>query len=316
MTRILITGAAGMIGRALLVELAGEGHEVVATDLVKPADFPDGMRFDRMDVTGSDPARIIAEAKPEVIVHLASIVDPPKRMKGRQARDFAYAVDVTGTKNVLDAALANGVRRLVVTSSGAAYGYHADNPVPLRESDPVRGNREFPYAHHKRMVEEMLAETRKTRPEFEQVVLRVGTVLGEGTNNQITALFRRPRLLAIAGCDSPFVFIWSRDLARILKRAATDGPPGIYNVAGDGALGMSELARILRKPVLHLPAWLVKAALGIAHPLGLSRYGPEQVRFLQYRPVLANDALKEKFGYTPQKSSAEAFEFWRRWAGL
>jgi UDP-glucose 4-epimerase len=67
---------------------------------------------------------------------------------------------------------------------------------------------------------------------------------------------------------------------------------------------------------LHLPAWLVKAALGIAHPLGLSRYGPEQVRFLQYRPVLANDALKEKFGYTPQKSSAEAFEFWRRWAGL
>ena len=321
MTRILITGAAGMIGKVLLVELAGEGHEVIATDLApRPNDLPDHMRFERMDVTGddaaSDPAAIIAETKPEVILHLASIVDPPKGLSGKTARDLAFAVDVTGTKNVRDAALANGVRRLVVTSSGAAYGYHADNPVPLRESDPVRGNREFPYSWHKRLVEEMLAGARREHPALEQVVLRVGTVLGERTDNQITALFRRPRLLAIAGSDSPFVFIWTRDLARILRRAATDGPTGIFNVAGDGALGISELARIMHKPVLHLPAILVKAALAVAHPLGLSRYGPEQVRFLQYRPVLANDALKREFGYTPEKTSAETFDLWRQWAGL
>lgn len=321
MTRILITGAAGMIGRALLAELAGEtGHEVIATDIAEPRDLPEGATFARMDVTGTDadasPASVIAETKPEVIVHLASIVTPPKSMNARTARDFAHAVDVTGTQNVLDAALANNVRRLVVTSSGAAYGYHADNSVPLRENDPIRGNEEFPYAHHKRLVEEMLTIARMTNPELEQVVLRVGTVLGEGTDNQITALFRRPRLLAVAGSESPFVFIWTRDLARILKRAATDGPPGIYNVAGDGALGVTELANILGKPVLRLPAWFLKAALAIARPLGLSQYGPEQVRFLQYRPVLANDALKRDFGYTPEKASVETFEFWRKWAGL
>jgi len=324
MTRILITGAAGMIGRALLAELADAGaasrelesHEVIATDLAAPGNLPEGTAFERMDVTGSDPARIIAETRPDVIVHLASIVDPPKDMQGRRGRDFAYEVDVTGTKNVLDAALANGVGRLVVTSSGAAYGYHADNAIPLTETDPLRGNIEFPYALHKRLVEEMLAAARRDHAQLEQVVLRVGTVLGEGTENQITALFHRPRLLAVTGADSPFVFIWTRDLARILKRAATDGPPGIYNVAGDGALGVGELASILGKPVMSLPAWLLKTALAFARPLGLSRYGPEQVRFLQYRPVLANDALKRDFGYTPEKSSAETFEFWRRWAGL
>jgi UDP-glucose 4-epimerase len=199
-----------------------------------------------------------------------------------------------------------------VTSSGAAYGYHADNPVPLSEADPLRGNEAFPYSHHKRLVEEMLAQARQSQPELEQVILRVGTVLGRGTENQITALFRKPRLLALRGSESPFVFIWTRDLARILHRAATDGPVGIFNVAGDGAMGMSDLARALGKPVLRLPAGLLKAALALAKPLGLSRYGPEQVRFLQYRPVLANDALKREFGYVPEKTSAEVFDLWRR----
>jgi UDP-glucose 4-epimerase len=208
------------------------------------------------------------------------------------------------------------VRRLVVTSSGAAYGYHADNPVPLREGDALRGNPEFPYADHKRQVEEMLAGARQDHPQLEQVVLRVGTVLGAGTDNQITALFHKPRLLAIRGSDSPFVFIWSRDLARILRRAATDGPPGIYNVAGDGALSVDDIARRLHKPVLRLPAGALRAALAVARPLGLSRYGPEQVRFLQYRPVLDNTALKARFGYRPEKTSAEVFELWMRDAGL
>ncbi|MEC9342815.1 MAG: SDR family oxidoreductase [Pseudomonadota bacterium] len=314
MTRILVTGAAGMIGRALIEELAGSGHDILATDIARPRGLPANIAFERMDVTGDDPARIISRSAPEVIVHLASIVDAPAGMNAGQARAFAHRVDVTGTRNVVDAALANGVRRLVVTSSGAAYGYHADNPVPLTETDPVRGNEEFPSAHHTRLVEEMLAFERHANPQLEQVLLRVGTVLGEGTDNQITALFRRRRLLAVTGSESPFVFIWTRDLARILVRAATDGPPGIYNVAGDGALGVDELAAMLGKPVLRLPAWLLKGTLAIARPLGLSRYGPEQVRFLQYRPVLANDALKRVFGYTTAKSSAETFELWRDWA--
>lgn len=313
MSRILITGASGMIGRVLVATLAAEGaHQVIATDLAPAPDLPAGVAFHRMDVTGDDPARVIAETRPEVVVHLASIVTPGPGM----GRDLAYRVDVVGSRNVLRAAQDNGVRRLVVTSSGAAYGYHADNPVPLRESDPVRGNPEFPYSDHKRQVEDMLAAARASHPALEQVVLRVGTVLGRGTDNQITALFRKPRLLAVMGSDSPFVFIWTEDLARILTRAATDGPPGLYNVAGDGALGIADLAARLDKPVLRLPAWALRAALALAHPLRLSRYGPEQVRFLQYRPVLDNTALKRDFGYQPQKTSAEVFEFWRREAGL
>ncbi|MEM5519519.1 SDR family oxidoreductase [Sulfitobacter sp. AS59] len=309
MTRILITGGAGMVGRALAAVLPSEN--LVVTDLADTG-LPGHLRFRRMDVTGADPDKVIGQERPDVVVHLASIVTPPPGM----SREQAFAVDVTGTRNVLDACAAHGVKRLVVTSSGAAYGYHADNPVPLTEDAPCRGNPEFAYADHKRQVEEMLATARETTPALEQVILRVGTVLGAGVDNQITALFRRKRLLSIRGSDSPFVFIWTQDLARIVKHAATDGPAGIFNVAGDGWLSMDDLARAMGKPVLRLPAWGVKAVLAVLHPLGLSQYGPEQVRFLQYRPVLANDRLKQVFGYTPELTSAEVFDLWRREAGL
>lgn len=312
MTRILVTGAAGLVGQALLDLAGAAGQEIIAGDIRKPARLPAGAVYRTLDVRGGDADAVIGEFRPEAVVHLASIVTPPKG----STRDLEYEVDVTGTRNVLAACIAHGVKRLVVTSSGAAYGYHADNRVPLTEDDPVRGNVEFAYSHHKRLVEDMLAEARRTHPQLEQVVLRVGTVLGPRLENQITALFRRPRLLAVRGSASPFVFIWIDDLARIVLRAATDGPAGIYNVAGDGALGVDELAQRLGKPVLRIPAWALKAGLGIARPLGLSRYGPEQVRFLQYRPVLDNARLKNLFGYTPGKTSAEAFEAWRQSVGL
>ncbi|OAN92706.1 SDR family oxidoreductase [Sulfitobacter geojensis] len=305
MTRILITGGAGMIGGALAEALPAE--DIVVTDLER-GNVPEQVQFQRMDVTGSDPDIVIGQLRPDVVVHLASIVTPPPDM----TRDTAFAVDVTGTRNVLNACVRHKVKRLVVTSSGAAYGYHADNPIPLTEEAACRGNPEFAYADHKRQVEEILAVARQQHPELEQVVLRIGTVLGAGTDNQITALFRRKRLLAIKGSDSPFVFIWTRDLGRIVERAATDGPAGIYNVAGDGWLSVDELAAVLGKPVLRLPALAVKAALAVAHPLGLSQYGPEQVRFLQYRPVLDNSRLKRVFGYTPELNSAEVFDLWRR----
>lgn len=309
MTDVLITGGAGMIGRELARALPAE--TTLATDLAR-GNLPEQVRFRTMDVTGSDSDTVIGEERPNVVVHLASIVTPAAGM----TRAEAFAVDVIGTRNVLEACVRNGVRRLVVTSSGAAYGYHADNPVPLTEAAPCRGNPEFAYADHKRRVEELLARARQDHPELEQVILRVGTVLGADTDNQITALFRRKRLLGISNSDSPFVFVWTRDLVRILERAVANGPPGVFNVAGDGWMTVDELARSLDKPVLRIPTWMLKAALTVARPLGLTRYGPEQVRFLQYRPVLSNDRLKSEFGYTPELTSAEVFSLWMREAGL
>jgi UDP-glucose 4-epimerase len=129
-------------------------------------------------------------------------------------------------------------------------------------------------------------------------------------NNQITALFEKPRLIAIRGSASPFVFIHDADLVALLVRAVDAPVTGIFNVAGDGAMTIDEIAEALGKPVVRLPAWLVRGALSVLHPIGLTRYGPAQVDFLRYRPVLDNARLKAEFGFTPRLSSREAFEAW------
>lgn len=312
-TQVLVTGGNGFLGSSVVRGLAEAGHRVVSGDLTEPASPVPGVEHVSLDVTDPDSVRAAFTSRGvEVVVHLAAVVTP-----GRQSsREREYAVDVTGTRNVLDGCLSHGVRRIVVSSSGAAYGYHPDNGAAhdgwLTEDDPVRGNEAFAYSHHKRLVEEMLAELRSSHPELEQVVLRIGTILGERVDNQITALFERPRLLKIRGSESPFVFIWDTDVVAIIQRAVTSPVTGIFNVAGDGAMTVDDIAAALGKRTLTIPEPLLRAALAVGKRLGVSPYGPEQTVFLRHRPVLDNRRLKDVFGYTPSRTSAEAFAAWRQ----
>lgn len=323
--QVAVTGGSGFLGSSVVAALSAEGHRVTSLDVRPVADPPPGVSHRILDVTDAVLVdRTIGELAPDVVVHLAAIVTPGKAPD--RARE--HAVDVGGSENVVAACLRHGVRRLVVASSGAAYGYHRDagaahapdiDGVPtgwLCEVDPLRGNPEFAYSHHKRLVEELLARTRSSHPELEQVILRIGTILGAGVDNQITALFERPRLLRIAGAPSPFVFVWDTDVAAAVVRAVTGPATGAFNVAGDGAVTITQIAAELNKPVLTVPAPVVREALRVARWLRLTPYGPEQVRFLQFRPVLWNRRLIEVLGHRPEKTSLEAFRAWARLRGL
>lgn len=308
---LLVTGAGGYIGRLLIEELTRDRRgvgRVVATDLRLPPadDRAEGIDWRVMDVRSRGLTDLLRQFRIDVVVHLAAIVTPGRRSN----RELEYSVDVLGTENVLEASLAAGVRQLVVTSSGAAYGYHADNPAWLTEDDDLRGNESFAYSHHKRLVEQRLARAREQNPELSQLILRSGTILGAATRNQITDIFDKPVVLGLRGADSPFVIIWDHDVVGAILAGVTSGRSGVYNLAGDGTLTLREIAQLLGKPYLELPPALVGGALRLLKPLGLSQYGPEQLDFLRYRPVLDNTRLKEEFGYTPRKTTREAFEYY------
>ena len=305
MTRVLVTGGAGFLGSHVAAALASRDDVelVIAGDVRQLANLPEGVQFAQCDVTNEGSiAPLLRDHKIDTVVHLAAIVNP-----GRDV-SLEYRVDVEGTANVLAACVDAGVRRIVVSSSGAAYGYYADSPTWIDESVPVRGNNEFPYSKHKRLVEEMLARYREDHPSLTQTIFRIGTILGPTVKNQITALWDGKRILHIRGSDSPFVFVWVDDVAEVMVRAATGGVSGIYNVAGDGALTVPEIARRLGKPLLTIPAWALTVALWAGRSVKLTEHGPEKVRFLRYRPVLANGRLKSEFGFTPSRTSAQAFE--------
>lgn len=307
---VLITGADGYIGRQLVAALAaapGRLTTIVASDVraVPAARRHPGVTYLAADIASPDQAAAFERFRIDVVVHLAAVIP------GKQSnRDLEYKVDVLGTRNVLQACIQTGVRKIIYTSSGAAYGYHADNPDWLDETDPIRGNEEFPYSHHKRLVEEMLARWRDEHPELDQLIFRAGTILGAGTRNAITNLFDQSRITGIKGSDSPFVIIWDQDVVGAIVKGIFEVGSGIFNLAGDGVLTLPEMARMAGKPYRALPAWLVAAALWVGKRLALTQYGPEQVRFLRYRPVLSNRRLQEEFGYVPQKTTREAFEYY------
>ena len=245
----------------------------------------------------------IAGWKPDAIVHLATVIRPPRDM----SEAHLHAIEVGGTQCLVDSAAVNGVRQLIVTSSGAAYGYTPDNAEWIDEQHPLRGHPHFAYARHKLEIEQLLARSRAQHPQLRQLILRPGTILGRRLNNPVSDLFKKHAVLGVRGHDSRFVFIWEQDVVGIIRQGLEQAREGIYNLAGDGALSLAEIAEILGKPYRPLPAMLLAGALRLLKPLGLSQYGPEQLDFLRYRPVLSNQRLKDEFGYQPRYSSREAF---------
>lgn len=306
--RILITGAAGFIGQQLLADLAVQqpNWTLFAADIREiPANLLRGNVHPLLlDISRRAAVlKAVAECQPQAIVHLASVVSPPPGM----SEASLHAIDVDGTQAVVDAAAAHGVEQLIITSSGAAYGYYPENAEWIDEHDPLRGHNKFAYARHKREVEELLVQARITHPQLRQLILRPGTILGKRVNNQITDMFKKPVVLGIQDSDSRFVFIWDQDVVRIIRKGLECGTAGTYNLAGNGRYGLRRIWAISRRLRAPSPAGLLQGALRLLKPLGLSQYGPEQVDFLRYRPVLANRRLKEEFGYTPRFTSREAF---------
>lgn len=311
MKKVLITGAAGYLGSEVIKVISKDSRfeKIIGADVRDRPAYLDGLNFTYVKADVRDAGgmlRLMKEHQIDTVVHLASIVNPGKD----SSRAFEYAVDVQGTQNVLDACIQTGVKKIIVTSSGAAYGYHKENAEWIDEKDPIRGNYEFAYSHHKKLVEEMLAAYRKSNPELKQLIFRPGTILGVTTKNQITNLFEKKIVMGIKGSKSPFVFIWDRDVVNCVVKGIIEDRDGIFNLAGDGALSLKEIAEILKKPYLPIPPGFLSGALGVLKKMSLTQYGPDQVNFLRYRPVLSNKRLKSEFGYIPEKTSRDTFLFY------
>ncbi|MFA5941838.1 MAG: NAD-dependent epimerase/dehydratase family protein [Sinimarinibacterium sp.] len=303
---VLVTGAAGLVGRALVETLARDPRwRVIASDLRAPADWLAQVPFIAADLLTADWPALLREHGVERVVHLAAVV----ATQAGRAAERVHAIEVGGTQTLFAACHDAGVRQFIVASSGAAYGYAADLPVPVAEDFPLRPHPDFPYAAHKAEIEHWLA-AQPAPPAT--LVLRLCTVLAPGRSTPVTALFERAPMLGLRGHDSPFCFVHRDDVVGAIVAGLEREASGTYNVSGDGWLTLDQIAVELGARIRRLPPALLRAGLRVAHALRLSGFSAGQVDFLAYRPVLDNARLKTQLGYVPKYSSQAAFTAWRK----
>ncbi len=306
---VLVTGGSGYLGSLVVARLAGRGVPTLSLDVRPPRAAVPGVEHVAGDLRTSDLSGLLTEHGVTAVVHLAAIVEPPPGMGDAELEE----IEVGGTQRVVDGCVAAGVEHLTVTSSGAAYGYLPRNDGHLlTEDESTPGSPQFAYSRHKAAVERIVERTRRVHPRLGLLLLRPGTIIGAGTDNQITALFTGRVLMALRESDGPFVFVWDEDVADIVVEGCLGRRTGTYNLAGDGVMTMRDIARVEGRPLVRVPAGLVRRALALGRRLGVGRYGPEQVQFLLHRPVLDNARLRRDFPGLPRRTTREAYEVFRR----
>jgi len=314
--RVAVTGPTGEIGISTIEAL--EAHPDV-TQIVgmarRPFDpaergwtktvYRQGDILDREAVDA-----LVADA--DVVVHLAFII--------MGTREESARINLAGTRNVFDATVEGRPRRLVYTSSVAAYGYHADNPVPITEDVPTRGTPEHYYSEQKAACEEALAEA-TAGSDLEVFVLRPCIVAGPKAPaladampwNQLPDSVRRlvravPVLKPpMPDPGTPVQLVHHDDVASAVALAATTttAPAGAYNVAGDGLLTFSDVGRALGARPVKVPH---VAAVATSEVLARLPFVPSALEWLhagRASTVMDTSKAKDQLGWQPRFTAAE-----------
>lgn len=224
---VFLAGATGVIGRPLIRLLRHAGHSVTGTtrSAAKIADIEalggTGVAIDAFDAEGLK--RAVAAAKPEVVIHqLTDLPDVSDPAKMATVRENNSRLRIEGTRNLMAAAKAANVRRVVAQSIAFVY---ALGPKPHREGDPLETDEA-----NRVTIEGVKALERAVlnTAGIDGIVLRYGRLYGPGT------WFDRP------GGPGPLT-CWAAAQAALL--AMTRGSPGIYNVAEDDGTFSVDKAR-------------------------------------------------------------------------
>ena len=319
---VAVTGPTGEIGQSAVDALEREPNvERIIGMARKPFDpaaagwtKTEYRQGDILDTGAVD--ALVAEA--DVVVHLAFLI--------MGSRAESRRINLQGTRNVFEASTwSPKTKRLVYTSSVAAYGYHDDNPVPLTEDTPTKGSPEHYYSEQKAECEAVLAEV-TAGSDLEVYVLRPCIVAGprapmladsmpwEQLAEVLPAVLRPAaaivgavRLLPDPGI--PLQLVHHDDVAAAIAASAVGrGPAGAYNLAGAGEVSLSDIAKAFGGRGIPVPLAAARAASSaLARIPGLPAM-TEWIHTSRTSVVMDTTRARDLLGWTPRYTSRETLD--------
>ncbi|GAA5119386.1 NAD-dependent epimerase/dehydratase family protein [Alloalcanivorax gelatiniphagus] len=302
--RIVITGASGNIGSALVRRLAGEQeHDLVG--VVRRPPTPTGVfeqvEWAAVDLTRDDDALLAACRGADAVVHLAWGFQPSHR------EDYLEELGVGGTRRVIAAATAAGVRHLVHMSSVGAYSPKRDDQ-PVDESWPTGGVRTSMYSRHKSAAEGLLDQLEHDGTDLVVTRMRPGIV---GQRSAGSALLRYglpgvvprsllshvPVLPLDRGLAIPMVH--ADDVADAVARALAERVPGAFNLAAAPAVTADLIAVALGARLVHVPSAVLRAAVSASWHARVQPLDPGWIDMGFAVPLLDCLRAETELGWTP-----------------
>ena len=317
---VAVTGPTGTFGFGLIPLLqADERIGAIAGIARRPFDPAahgwTKMRYREGDVR--DRAALeTAFAGADVVVHLAF------HLTGRAGRDTIRAINVDGTLNAFAAAAAAGATRFVYASSVAAYGFDPDNPIGLTEDWPARPAAHLFYAQEKAEIERLLHDAAAAHPQLGLYVLRPPIVLGphtigakrflpaplEPVARRLTDLaLRLPVALPVPVAPLALQVIHEEDVGEALRLCVVGaGPPGVYNIAGDGELTAVDLAREAGLRPVAVPQAPVQSAARLLAALPFAPPSLGWAEALAGPVIMDTSKARRELGWSPRWTALEA----------
>ena len=317
---VAVTGPTGTFGSGLVPLLQDDDRIDRIIGMARRPFDPAGRGWTKMEYRQGDVRDLDALGEAfrgaDVVVHLAFMIT------GNASRQTTREINVEGTLNVFRAAADVGARRFVYASSVAAYGWHPDNPELIDENWPVRPAARLFYGQEKAEVEALLEGEARRRPGLDLYMLRPPVVVGPnvvGAKDVLPGplgplgrrLFSRPRKLPVPVPllvpEYPLQLIHEEDVGRALQLCVVGaGPPGAYNIAGDGVLTAGDVAREFGALPIRLPAGPAQVAAKGLSRLPFLPPAAEWVEAVTRPAIMDTRRAREQLGWQPRFTGIEA----------
>jgi len=316
---VLVTGASRFLGGHLATRLAADSSidRVLGVDTVPPhremLRRMGRVEFVRADIRNPLIAKVIATAKVDTVVHSA-ISATPRSSGGRAAMK---EINVIGTMQLLAACQKSAsVSRLVVKSTSAVYGATPRDPAVFTEQSEPRAHPSSGYGKDAVEIEGYVRGFTRRRDDVSVTVLRFTNFIGPRIDTVLTRYFALPLVPTVLGYDARVQLLHEEDALAVLERATREQFPGVFNVAADGVLLLSQAIRRAGRIPVPVPEPAVSAVARVLGDLRLVDFSPEQTRFLHFGRVLDTTLLRTEFGFTPRWTTGQAFDDYVRARGL
>jgi UDP-glucose 4-epimerase len=303
--RVLITGISGhLAGRlARTLEQDPEVEYVVGVGLDEPSMDLERTEFVRADIRNPLTVKVLQTTEVDTVVHLHILATPA----GVGGRTQMKEINVIGTMQLLGACQrAERVRKVVMKSTTAVYGADPRDPALFTEEMASRSEPRYGYTKDAVEVERYARSFARRRPDVAVTLLRFANFIGPEIETPLTRYFTLPVVPTAMGYDPRLQFVHEDDAVEILRRAVRGDHPGIYNVAGDGVVLLSQALRLmgrLRVPVV-LP--LVAPMASAVRRLRVVDFATDQLRYLLYGRVADATRMKTRFGFEARFTSKAA----------